>query len=531
MKDREILSPRLIAIGIFFSCLGATAAAQDDLLGYLPPAVLGESNGDASLGELLLRPPSADQQRFLQELKERSSGFGVSVTSADGTLAGDNVLRVLRGDSNQPVAAFSIQLKPELTREEAIEAFARHGLLVRETAVSAGVISGAQVISETPMEISSPQYEAAARDALEALRSDPSFLSVGPEISFSGMQNVRIALTVGLMPFGDQDAFAMQYVDLADAAPDWGLENIGAPDVWSDPLARQGKAVGVLDMGFSIHDDLPLWDLPANVPAADHGNHVAGILCAKHDNMGVSGVLPTCLVVPRAPDFSSPPDLFGVEPDSIAAVLNAFTEIATNRDDVKAINISLGYNWRKRFNLTILEDERKKDIASLAVQMVSAFRIANERGIFIVSAAGNDSWGLDPKLSAAWASPLNYASLAFCKAEGLCNGVVVEAHDNHDQHADFSNIGGTLSCPGVDVLSTVAYDEAKQPSQTAYAIMSGTSMASPYCAGGLVLLSMVRPDYQISELIECARSSGRSTGNFSAPALDLASALEACPAR
>ena len=531
MRKLAKIPPHLGALGLLFSCFSATAAAQEDLLSYFPSSPSNESSGDASWSELVLRPPNEDQQQLLRELTAEESEFGASVTSVDGTVSGDDVERVLRGESDQPIAAFSIKLNPDLSREEAIEALAHHGLLVTETADEAGVVSGAQVISERPIEVWTPEYEAATRDALETLRSDPSFLSVGPELSVGEMQEVRTALSIGPMPFGDDDAIAMEYAALGDAVPDWGLTNIGAPTVWNDPLARQGKAVGVLDMGFSIHDDLPLWDLPANVGAADHGNHVAGILCAKHDEKGTSGVLPTCLVVPRAPDFSRQPDLYGIKPDSMAAVLNAFSEIVENRDEIKAVNISLGYNWRKRFDLTLLDDDRKRDIASLAAQMASVYRTASERGIFIVSAAGNDSWGLDPKLNAAWASPLNYASLAFCQAEGLCNGVVVEAHDKKDQHADFSNVGGTLSCPGVDVLSTVAYDPSQEVSLLSYAFMSGTSMASPYCAGGLVLLSMVRPEYQVVELITCARASGRSTGDFSAPALDLGAALESCPTR
>jgi len=286
-----------------------------------------------------------------------------------------------------------------------------------------------------------------------------------------------------------------------------------------------------LDVGFALHDDLPFWDLQPSLPAANHGNHVAGILCAKHDGSGTSGVLPTCLVVARAPDFAGQPDLYGIKPDTMVAVLNAFEEIVEKRDEIKAVNISLGYNWRKRFNLTTLDDATKTNVASIAAQLSGIYQIAKERDILIVSAAGNDSWGLDPKLEAAWASPINFASVALCKSKGFCNGVVIEAHDEDYKHADFSNIGGHLSCPGVDILSTVALNNNNEHSMTAYATMSGTSMASPYCAGGLVLLSMVRPKYKVPEIVGCAKNSGRPTGAFSAPALDLTAALSHCPPR
>lgn len=525
------IMPRLGALVVVLAGIATEASAEENLLDYLPsnPSLSSVNDKGEYLKRLLSSSPNEGQQQLLQELSSDSTEFGVSVTSTDGTQSGDEVTNVLKGESDQSIATFSIMLNPALSREDTIEAIARHGLLVQKAAEDFGLISGAQVISELSMDVSSPEYEAAARNALEALRSDSSFLSVAPAASFGGIQDVSSTLSTESTSLGYDYENALEYVAVGDAGPDWGLENIRADIAWRHPLSRQGKAVGVLDMGFSIHNDLPLWDLPGSVRAADHGNHVAGILCANHDQIGTSGVLPKCLVVARAPDFSTQTDLFGIDADTMVDVMIAFSEIVQNRNDIKAINISIGYNWWKKGDPTKLTDDQKRDIANLGVQAAGAYRLAKERGIFIVSAAGNDSWGLDPKFNAAWSSPINYASLAFCKGEGWCNGVIVEAHDNQDKHADFSNVGGTLSCPGVDILSTVAFDQNRQPSMNSYAKTRGTSQASPYCAGGLVLLSMLRPNYEVPELIECARSSGRKTGDFSAPALDIGAALEACP--
>jgi subtilisin family serine protease len=106
--------------------------------------------------------------------------------------------------------------------------------------------------------------------------------------------------------------------------------------------------------------------------------------------------------------------------------------------------------------------------------------------------------------------------------------VIVEAHDPDGKRAPFSNTGGNLSCPGVNILSTVAFDTARNPSKSAYGEMSGTSMASPYCAAGHVLFRLVRPGYSGEEAVECMlKSSVKSSSGV--PMLRLQEAVNACP--
>lgn len=499
-------------------------ASAEDFLDFLQPDISGGKSQEAV--KLMLQEPNEGQKEYLKAISPSDGAYNLT-TGADGNLVGENVLDAIEGKSDDAVASFSVRLDPNLSGEDSNLAISRNGLLVTAVAEDDGVVSVSTVVG-----VSSPgsaEYKAAVKQVLESLKSDPSFLSVAPEISMSGSSIFDGELSLGPMPFGDDIQVSVEHKDVGIDTIDWGLNSIGAPELWDDIAAQQGKAVGVLDVGFGLHRDLPLWDTPPNIPRADHGNHVAGIICAKHDGKGTNGVVPTCLIVPRTPNFSEFDDAFGAKPTSMAAVLNAFRAVVEKRDDIKAVNISLGYNWRKRHGVMQLDDDQKQAIADLAVQMVNIYRQAKERDIFIVSAAGNDSWGLDPKLSAVWSSPMNYASLAFCKRLGLCNGVVVEAHDQNDKHADFSNIDGDLSCPGVGILSTIAFDGMHQASGSDYGVMSGTSMASPYCAGGLVLLSLLRPNYSAAEIVQCAKTSGRNTGSFAAPALDLPRTLNTCP--
>lgn len=108
------------------------------------------------------------------------------------------------------------------------------------------------------------------------------------------------------------------------------------------------------------------------------------------------------------------------------------------------------------------------------------------------------------------------------------NGFIVEAHDSSGNRANFSNTDGHISCPGVNVVSALAFDARKQPSKTSYGSMSGTSMAAPYCAAGHSLLSLVRPSYSSVELAECMKQSTDLT-NAGTPMLKLSQALVTCP--
>ena len=87
----------------------------------------------------------------------------------------------------------------------------------------------------------------------------------------------------------------------------------------------------------------------------------------------------------------------------------------------------------------------------LSTISASVLELAAKAGKVIFSAAGNDSSGLAVPMQARYASPFNWAALT-AREHGIArNGVVVEAHDASNKRAPFSNVGGNVSCPGVDV--------------------------------------------------------------------------------
>lgn len=76
---------------------------------------------------------------------------------------------------------------------------------------------------------------------------------------------------------------------LTEEQIDWGIDNIKVRDLWGRDLPFAPR-VGVIDVGFAMHEDLA-FGRPLNGPSNDHGNHVAGIICAKHNGKGIAGGL------------------------------------------------------------------------------------------------------------------------------------------------------------------------------------------------------------------------------------------------
>jgi len=212
-----------------------------------------------------------------------------------------------------------------------------------------------------------------------------------------------------------------------------------------------GKTAWIVDSGIDFdHPDLDVDQarsrsfVEGQTSADDqngHGTHVAGIIGAKNNTIGVLGVASgASLVALKVLDKDGEGNL--------SYIIQAIAYINTTAAAGDVVNMSVG-------------GESGSDILDQQVKNTAA------RGIYFAIAAGNDN-----KLA-------NLSSPARVNAQ---NVYTVSAIDSLDNFASFSNYGNDVvdfAAPGVRILSTWMGGQ--------YAYASGTSMASPHVAGLLLL--------------------------------------------
>jgi subtilisin family serine protease len=260
------------------------------------------------------------------------------------------------------------------------------------------------------------------------LAKRPEVLRIDPDVEVYALENVKIK-GVKLQP-----AQTLTWnIDRVDAEISWGIST-------GDPVK-----VGVIDTGIDLNHP----DLKANIKGGynainplksynddnGHGTHVAGIIAALNNSIGVVGVGPNI-------------DLYAIK------VLNAsgsgyLSDVIEGLDwavanGMQVVNMSLGTS---------------QDVQSFHDAILRAYNA----GVVIVAAAGNSG--------GAVSYPAAYPEV-----------IAVSATDQNNQIASFSSRGPEvdLAAPGVSIYSTYKGQS--------YATLSGTSMAAPHVTGAAALI-------------------------------------------
>lgn len=222
---------------------------------------------------------------------------------------------------------------------------------------------------------------------------------------------------------------------------DWGLKALGIPSHWAETSGK-GIRVGVCDTGRYEHPDIAPPVLSKNFSASNtdkdldgHATHVCGTLAAKKDGIGMVGMAPdveivTCKVL--GDDGSG----------SYEAIVAGIDYCVEHGCDI--ISMSLGGPWDRDLRL--------------------ACQRAHREGIFLICAAGNEgSQGVTYPAKLPWT-------------------IAVAAYNDQGKIARFSSRGPQVDVafPGEDIFST--WLDGK------YNTISGTSMATPSCAGLVALM-------------------------------------------
>ncbi len=305
--------------------------------------------------------------------------------------------------------------------------------------------------------------------------------------------------------------------------------------------------IGIIDVGFTQHAlldyDVAIGALRSPLVRPDcetnHGTHVAGIIGAKRGaTMGIDGMMPGAKMeaVSIAAEFIGERDRLGADQswqaqamlfsDVLANTMIYLTDNLRQGDNLRVVNVSLAYNFVARGVLGDIDPDSvtglKLHIAEQASVIRTMARLVENEVLFVV-AAGNDSEGRDAPLNTRWASPFAWAgTYQWTSGEPVRNIIVVEAFDRNRARAQFSNVGGHVSAPGVDIMSTLGGTTAP------FAVCSGTSQAAPHVTALAAILFELNPDKTPADIIAALRSaaapaSGSSAG---APRINaLASAL------
>ncbi len=196
----------------------------------------------------------------------------------------------------------------------------------------------------------------------------------------------------------------------------------------------------------------------------EHGTHCAGIIAADRTNaLGVQGVADRVRIL----SVRCIPD--GDERDKDVA--NAIRYAVDN--GAKIISMSFG-----------------KYFSPEKAAVDEAMRYADQHGVLLVHAAGNDHLNID--------STRQYPSSRYLNGQQIPNLITVGASARtNDEHlpAPFSNYGRQsvdVFAPGFEIMSTFPGNE--------YRPMSGTSMATPVVAGVAAVLKTYFPQLTPADL-------------------------------
>jgi len=315
---------------------------------------------------------------------------------------------------------------------------------------------------------------------------------------------------------------------------DVAAPTVGADRSWGEGFTGRGVGIAIIDTGVYLHPDLhtpynrivAFQDLVkgSTLPYDDngHGTHVAGIALGNGTR--------------------SQGKYKGMAPEANLIAVKALDKNGSGKDS----QIIKGIQWclenKGKYNIRVLSLSLGSPAAGPAQEdpLCQAVEKAWQAGIVVCAAAGNegpeagtiDSPGIDPKI------------------------ITVGAMDDQrtpdrsdDKIADFSSRGPTkdgvtkpdLLAPGKGIISLRAprgtLDRAENAPRVGqwYTTMSGTSMATPVCAGVAALLIQknprLTPDQVKSILLETAENRGYDANEQGKGYLNASQALAKVPKR
>jgi subtilisin family serine protease len=389
-----------------------------------------------------------------------SAALGVAVAQAGGTLTGGiDDIGVAFASSDNP--GFAASLSANARVQHVVEDLTVRWIPGTRSIEVEPQAHGAPV---TPDPFSVVQWN------LKAIRADAVHAQGH---SGWGVKRARVAVL-------DQGLYA-QHVDLAANIN----ASLGASFMPGEP-----------DWKFTLFPSCPGVDddgNPVQVPqdTFSHGTHVAGIIAARDNGIGVIGVAPEA-------------ELVGVKVLSSCSGSGPFSAIISGvmyaagpavRADI--INMSLGATFART-------NAGGDGLGPLVAALNRAVNHATQQGTLVVVAAGNEAVDLNSNL---WSIPAQSGNGMAVSALGPKGFYAVGGSTDTDRLASYSNYGQSvvsIGAPGGDydypgnegcVVGGLgapcwALDMILSPARGAggYSFAAGTSMAAPHVAGVAALI-------------------------------------------
>lgn len=276
------------------------------------------------------------------------------------------------------------------------------------------------------------------------------------------------------------------HIGIIDEGIMWSHEDL-VGQIWVNPY---DPVDGIDNDGNGYIDDTRGWDFANNDntiydgASDDHGTHVAGTIGAIGGN--AKGVVGVCWNV------------------KIISAKFLGTTGGTTTNAILAIDYLTDLKIRHGLNLPATNNSWGGGAFSQALQ--DAIERANQANILFIAAAGNN--GSNNDLVPSY--PASYPN---------ANIIAVASITSTGTLSSFSNYGATsvdLGAPGSNIYSTVP---SKNGKTSAYALYSGTSMATPHVTGGVALYAASHPGASAATIKSAILSSVIPTASLSGKCL------------
>ena len=342
------------------------------------------------------------------------------------------------------------------------------------------------------------------------------------------------AAAPGGLAFAGDEAATEAQAGAEERIFNWGAETMHAREAGAVSVERAPVTVAVVDSGVEdTHPDLEgRVDTQRSVKCSVngvatqdfygwrdefyHGTHVAGIIAANHNDIGIDGIAPQATIVA----IQATNDNRLIYPEYVTC---AFMWAADHGVDI--VNNSYSMDPWVYWSPTDPEQAAGLEAATRSIHY------AQGRGLAVIAAAGNEGVSIDnPTIDNG--SPTDAATPTKGRAvEGgirvpsMIDGVaqvsaLAQAYNVAPglslARADFSNYGTTIdfAAPGDQIYSTAPLLFYL----SGYAVADGTSMATPHVSGVAALIKSVHPEYTGAQVIDLMKKqAARNYGELNAP--------------